>query len=40
MNPNFPQQVFAGTDFGLYFTNDITAATPIWQRFTDGLPPT
>ena len=26
VNPNFPQQVFAGTDFGLYFTNDITAA--------------
>ena len=24
VNPNFPQQVFAGTDFGLYFTDDIT----------------
>ena len=38
VNPNFPQQVFAGTDFGLYFTNDINAASPIWQRFTAGMP--
>ena len=38
VNPNFPQQVFAGTDFGLYFTNDITAATPVWTRFSNGLP--
>src|SRR5215208_1715016 len=37
-NPKIPQQVFAGTDFGLYFTNDITAASPIWQRFSNGLP--
>ena len=37
-NPNYPQQVFAGTDFGLYFTNDITQASPTWYRFTDGLP--
>lgn len=33
VNPNFPQQVFAGTDFGLYYTDDITAASPVWQRF-------
>lgn len=38
VNPNFPQQVFAGTDFGLYFTNDINAASPQWVRFTNGLP--
>src|SRR5205807_586762 len=38
VNPNYPQQVFAGTDFGLYFTNDITAATPSWYRFNNGLP--
>ncbi len=38
VNPNYPQQVFAGTDFGLYFTNDITAATPVWSRFSNGLP--
>ena len=38
VNPNYPQQVFAGTDFGLYYTNDITAATPNWSRFENGLP--
>ena len=37
-NPNFPQQVFAGTDWGLYYTNDITAANPTWSRFDNGLP--
>ncbi len=37
-NPKFPQQVFAGTDFGLYFTNDITAVSPAWFRFDSGLP--
>lgn len=38
VNPAFPQQVFAGTDFGLYFTNDITQASPTWYRFNSGLP--
>lgn len=37
-NPNFPQQVFAGTDWGLYYTDDIMAASPIWTRFQNGLP--
>jgi hypothetical protein len=37
-NPKFPQQVFAGTDWGLYFTNDITAVSPAWYRFDNGLP--
>ena len=37
-NPKFPQQVFAGTDWGLYYTNDITAASPSWYRFDNGLP--
>ncbi|MEY2439056.1 MAG: hypothetical protein QOI34_441, partial [Verrucomicrobiota bacterium] len=37
-NPKFPQQVFAGTDWGLYYTNDITASTPSWFRFDNGLP--
>jgi hypothetical protein len=37
-NPKFPQQVFAGTDWGLYYTNDITAASPQWARFQNGLP--
>jgi hypothetical protein len=37
-NPKFPRQVFAGTDWGLYYTNDITAAAPNWSRFDAGLP--
>jgi hypothetical protein len=37
-NPKFAQQVFAGTDWGLYYTNDITAASPTWYRFDNGLP--
>ncbi len=38
VNPNFPQQVFVGMDWGLYYTNDIHAATPEWYRFQAGLP--
>jgi len=38
VNPNIPQQVFAGTDFGLYYTDDITQASPVWQKFTSGMP--
>lgn len=38
VNPNYRQQVFAGTDWGLYYTNDIDAATPVWYRFQAGLP--
>ena len=34
----FPQQVFAGTDWGLYYTDDITAASPVWYRFENGMP--
>ena len=37
-NPNYPQQVFAGTDWGLDYTNDITTASPVWYRFEAGLP--
>ncbi len=37
-NPHIPQQVFAGTDWGLYFTDDIGAEPPVWQRFAAGLP--
>jgi hypothetical protein len=37
-NPNFPQQVFAGSDWGLYYTNDITVASPEWFRFNTGMP--
>jgi hypothetical protein len=38
VNPNVPQQVFAGTDWGLYYTNNINAVSPTWQRFDRGLP--
>jgi len=37
-NPNNAQQVFAGTDWGVYYTNDITVASPTWQRFENGIP--
>jgi hypothetical protein len=38
VNPNIPIQVFAGTDWGLYYTDDITAVSPVWSRFENGLP--
>lgn len=38
VNPNFPQQVFVGSDIGLYYTNDITQSSPVWNRFQNGLP--
>ena len=38
VNPHRPGQVFAGSDWGLYFTDDIDADPPVWQRFTQGLP--
>jgi hypothetical protein len=37
VNPHIPNQVFVGMDWGLYYTDDISAATPVWQRF-EGLP--
>jgi uncharacterized repeat protein (TIGR01451 family) len=36
-NPNMPGQIFAGTDWGLYYTDNINANPPTWQRF-EGLP--
>jgi hypothetical protein len=36
-NPNIRNQVFVGTDWGLYYTDDIDADPPVWQRF-EGLP--
>jgi hypothetical protein len=39
-NPRFPSQVFVGTDWGLYFTNNINDANPTWTHFTNGLPNT
>ncbi len=37
-NPNVPGQVFVGTDWGLYYTDDAFAAEPVWFRFDNGLP--
>jgi hypothetical protein len=37
-NPNFPQQVFAGTDWGVYYTDNIDEASPTWYRFENGMP--
>jgi hypothetical protein len=36
-NPRYRQQVFAGTDWGVYFTNNIDAVSPVWQRFDAGM---
>lgn len=36
-NPHAPNQVFVGTDWGLYFTDDISVASPVWSRH-EGLP--
>ena len=36
-NPNQTSQVFVGTDWGLYYTDDINVATPVWNRF-EGFP--
>lgn len=38
INPNIPQQVYAGTDWGLYYTDDAFAEDVVWQRFDNGLP--
>lgn len=38
VNPNMPNQVFAGSDWGLYYTDDVSAASPVWYRFENGLP--
>jgi hypothetical protein len=38
INPRFPRQAFVGTDWGLYFTDDITVAFPTWFKFMAGLP--
>ena len=33
VNPWIPQQVFVGTDWGLYYTDNVEAAQPVWNRF-------
>ncbi len=37
-NPRNPKQIFAGTDWGLYYTDDVTVASPVWNRFQNGMP--
>jgi hypothetical protein len=37
VNPNNAHQVFAGTDWGVYYTDDITVASPTWLRFENGI---
>lgn len=38
VNPLYTEMVFAGTDWGLYYTENISDTNPVWYRFTDGLP--
>jgi hypothetical protein len=37
VNPHNPLQVYAGTDWGLYYTDNVNAANPVWLKHT-GLP--
>jgi hypothetical protein len=37
INPNRPNQLFAGSDWGLYFTDDASAANVQWRKHA-GLP--
>lgn len=37
-NPRNRKQIFAGTDWGLYYTDDIDVASPVWNRFENGIP--
>ncbi len=37
VNPNRPVQVFAGSDWGLYYTDDVEANPVVWQKHL-GLP--
>lgn len=38
VNPNSPNQVFAGSMLGFFYTNDITANPPVWNRYQSGMP--
>lgn len=40
VNPHNRKQVFVGTYFGFYYTDDIDAAVPVWSRYQWGLPNT
>lgn len=38
INPHIPDMVFAGTDWGVYYTEDVSVDDPVWYRFTAGIP--
>lgn len=40
VNPHNRKQVFVGTHFGFYSTDDIDVASPVWVRYQWGLPNT
>jgi PQQ-like domain len=40
VNPSNAKQVFIGSNLGFFYTNDITVATPIWNRYQTGMPNT
>jgi hypothetical protein len=40
VNPHNRKQVFVGTYFGFYYTDDIDAIVPVWTRYQWGLPNT
>jgi hypothetical protein len=40
VNPRNHSQVFVGTEIGFYYTDNINAPNPNWQRFQTGMPVT
>ncbi len=40
VNPHNRKQVFVGTSFGFYYTNNVDATNPNWLRYQQGLPNT
>ncbi len=38
VDPTRTQRAFAGTDWGLYFTDNIEVTSPAWRKFGGGLP--
>jgi fibronectin type 3 domain-containing protein len=40
VNPSNVNQVFIGTNLGFFYTNNITAAPPLWNRYQTGMPNT
>lgn len=40
INPYNTSQAFVGTDFGFFYTLDITASSPVWYQYQNGLPNT